>query len=95
MGCGSSADVHPWAQAPQFPSLGFLEVVLTGFRQVFQEVRNSVLQNKGDPHFSVLRAITPDSIPQHVAQVDKGGSGRMKDNRAWARFQVATGNGER
>lgn len=43
MGCGTSEDVSPWAQGSRTSFLGFLEVGLTGFRHVFQEVRNSIL----------------------------------------------------
>ena len=32
----------------QLTSLGFLEVVLTGFPHIFQEVRNTTLQSKGE-----------------------------------------------
>lgn len=46
MGCDASGDIIPWTQGSQLPFLVFLEVGLTGFGHVFQEVRNSVL---GDP----------------------------------------------
>lgn len=56
----TSRNSIPWTQSSQLPPLGFL-VVLTGFHHVFQEVRNSILQRKGDCHFYILTAMTPDS----------------------------------
>ena len=40
---GTSRDIIPWTQGSPLPLLGFLAIVLTGFRHVFQEVRNSTL----------------------------------------------------
>ena len=59
--CGTSGDIIPRTQGSQFLPLGFLVIVLTGFRHVFQEVRNSILQRKGDCHFYVLTGIIPNS----------------------------------
>lgn len=58
---GTSRDIIPWTQGSPLPLLGFLAIVLTGFRHVFQEVRNSTLQRKGNCQFYVLTVITPDS----------------------------------
>ena len=65
VGCGTSEDIGPWAQGSQFSFLGFLEVGLTGFLHVFQEVRDSILQSKGDCHFFVFVAVTSDFLGCH------------------------------
>lgn len=61
--------------------LGSPLVPQTGILQVSQEARNSILQRKGDCHYSVLTATTLDS--QDVAKVKEDALGNNKyDNRA-------------
>ena len=61
--------------------LGSPLVPQAGILQVSQEARNSILQRKGDCHYSVLPATTLDS--QDVAKVKEDALGNNKyDNRA-------------
>ena len=77
--CGTSRDIIHEQKAPK-SLLGSL-VPQAGILQVSQEARNSILQRKGDCHYSVLAASTLDS--QDVAKVKEDALGNNKyENRA-------------
>ena len=78
--CGTSRDIIHEQKAPK-SLLGSPLVPQAGILQVSQEARNSILQRKGDCHYSVLTATTLDS--QDVAKVKEDALGNNKyDNRA-------------
>ena len=77
---GTSRDIIHEQKAPK-SLLGSPLVPQAGILQVSQEARNSILQRKGDCHYSVLPATTLDS--QDVAKVKEDALGNNKyDNRA-------------
>ena len=77
---GTSRDIIHEQKAPK-SLLGSPLVPQAGILQVSQEARNSILQRKGDCHYSVLTATTLDS--QDVAKVKEDALGNNKyDNRA-------------
>lgn len=78
--CGTSRDIMHEQRAPK-SLLGSPLVPQAGILQVSQEAGNSMLQTKGDCHYSVLTATTLDS--QDVAEVKEDALGNNKyDNRA-------------
>ena len=77
---GTSRDIIHEQKAPK-SLLGSSLVLQAGILQVSQEARNSILQRKGDCHYSVLTATILDS--QDVAKVKQDALGNNKyDNRA-------------
>ena len=73
--CGTSRDIIHEQKAPK-SLLGSPLVPQAGILQVSQEARNSILQRKGDCHYSVLTATILDS--QDVAKVKEDALGNNK-----------------